>query len=67
MNIFPIKHYVIELSEESSKALSELGKNTMVTDSLSSEWTKKSIYWTRKWKIRIKKSICLNYDNKAFY
>ena len=42
MNIFPIKHYEIELLNDSSKALSELENNTMITDSLSSEWTKKA-------------------------
>jgi len=42
MNIFPIKNYEIELINDSSKALSELENNTMITDSLSSEWTKKA-------------------------
>ena len=42
MNIFPIKHYEIELLNDSSKALLELENNTMITDSLSSEWTKKA-------------------------
>jgi len=42
MNIFPIKYYEIELLSDSSKALSELEKNTMITDSLTSEWTKKA-------------------------
>jgi hypothetical protein len=42
MNIFPIQYYEIELLNDSSKALSELEKNTMITDSLTSEWTKKA-------------------------
>ena len=42
MNIFPIKYYEIELLTDSSKALAELEKNTMITDSLDSEWTKKA-------------------------
>lgn len=42
MKIFPIKYYEIELLSDSSKALSELEKNTMITDSLTSEWTKKA-------------------------
>jgi hypothetical protein len=42
MNIFPIKNYEIELLNDSSKALSELENNTLITDSLSSEWTKKA-------------------------
>lgn len=42
MNIFPIKNYEIELSNDSSKALYELKKNTMITDSLISEWTEKA-------------------------
>jgi len=41
MNIFPAKNYEFELLFDSSKALSELEKNTMITDSLVSEWTKK--------------------------
>nr|WP_315220687.1 hypothetical protein [uncultured Flavobacterium sp.] len=42
MKIFPIKHYEIELLNDSSKAISVLENNTMITDSLSSEWTKKA-------------------------
>ncbi|WP_219634601.1 hypothetical protein, partial [Flavobacterium chungangense] len=42
MNIFPIKHYEIELLSDSSKALAELKKNTLITNSLTSEWTKKA-------------------------
>ena|SRR5690606_18891412 len=41
MKIFPISNYQIELKKESSDALSELEKNTLITDSLVSEWTKK--------------------------
>ncbi|MEO8236954.1 MAG: hypothetical protein ABI576_02525 [Flavobacterium sp.] len=42
MNIFPIKRYEIELLNDSSKALSELENNTMITDYHFSEWTKKA-------------------------
>jgi len=42
MKMFPVKYYEIELLNDCSKALSELEKNTMITDSLSSEWTKKA-------------------------
>ena len=42
MKIFPTNNYQFELKKESSVALSELEKNTMITDSLVSEWTKKT-------------------------
>ena len=41
MNIFPTKNYEFELLFDRSEALSELEKNTMITNSLVSEWTKK--------------------------
>ena len=42
MKIFPSNNYEFELTKESSNALSELEKNTLITDSLVSEWTKKA-------------------------
>ncbi|MFD2824537.1 hypothetical protein ACFS5M_12715 [Lacinutrix iliipiscaria] len=42
MKIFPTNNYVFELTKESTDALSELEKNTLITDSLVSEWTKKT-------------------------
>nr|WP_042294497.1 hypothetical protein [Nonlabens ulvanivorans] len=42
MKIFPTNNYEFELTKESTKALSELEKNTLITDSLVSEWTKKA-------------------------
>src|SRR5690606_2208846 len=42
MKIFPTNKYEFEMTKESSDALSELEKNTMITDSLVSEWTKKT-------------------------
>ena len=42
MKIFPTNNYQFELKKESSDALSELEKNTLITDSLVSEWTKKA-------------------------
>lgn len=42
MKIFPTNNYEFELINESSDALSELEKNTLITDSLVSEWTKKA-------------------------
>ena len=42
MKIFPINNYEIELTKEYSDALLELEKNTLITDSLVSEWTKKA-------------------------
>jgi len=42
MKIFPFKNYEFELLSDSSKALSELEQNTLITDSLVSQWTKKS-------------------------
>ena|SRR5690554_1175325 len=42
MKIFPTNNYEFELTKESTDALSELAKNTLITDSLVSEWTKKA-------------------------
>ncbi len=42
MKIFPTNNYQFELKKENSDALSELEKNTLITDSLVSEWTKKA-------------------------
>ena len=42
MNIFPTNNYEFELTKERTDALSELEKNTLITDSLVSEWTKKA-------------------------
>ncbi|MCB0473069.1 MAG: hypothetical protein KDC56_08420 [Flavobacteriaceae bacterium] len=42
MKIFPTSSYQFELKKESSVALSELEKNTLITKSLVSEWTKKA-------------------------
>ena len=42
MKIFPTNNYEFELTKESSDALSELEKNTLITESLVSEWTKKA-------------------------
>ena len=42
MKIFPANNYEFELTKESTDALSELEKNTLITDSLVSEWTKKA-------------------------
>lgn len=41
MKIFPRNNYEFELTKESSDALSQLEKNTLITESLVSEWTKK--------------------------
>ena len=42
MKIFPTNNYEFELSNDSSKAMAELEQNTLITDSLVSEWTKKA-------------------------
>ena len=42
MKIFPTYYYQFEIKKKSSDALSELKKNTMITNSLVSEWTKKA-------------------------
>jgi hypothetical protein len=41
MKLFPTKNFTIELRENSSIAMAELKKNTDITDSLVSDWTKK--------------------------
>ena len=42
MKIFPTDNYEFELSKDGSKAMAELEQNTLITDSLVSEWTKKA-------------------------
>jgi hypothetical protein len=41
MKLFPTNNYQFELKKDSSDALLELEKNTLITESLVSEWTKK--------------------------
>ncbi|WCO03625.1 hypothetical protein [Psychroserpens ponticola] len=42
MKIFPTKNYEFELTKDSLSAMSELKNNTLISDSLTSEWTKKA-------------------------
>ena len=42
MKIFPAKIYEFKLLIDSSKAITELDKNTFKTDTLNAEWTEKT-------------------------
>jgi len=42
MKLFPKRNFTAELSEISSVAMGELKRNTDITDSLISDWTKKA-------------------------
>jgi len=42
MKLFPTKTFTAELTENSSTAMAELKRNTDITDSLVSDWTKKA-------------------------
>ncbi len=42
MKLFPTKNFTAELTENSATAMAELKRNTDITDSLVSDWTKKA-------------------------
>lgn len=42
MKIFPIKNYTFRLINESSETIAELEKNTLITESLTSQYTNKA-------------------------
>lgn len=42
MKLFPKRNFITELSENSSLVMEELKRNTDITDSLVSDWTKKA-------------------------
>ncbi len=42
MKVFPKNNYEFELTKGKTHAISELQKNTYITDSLTSQWTKKA-------------------------
>ncbi|KAA1239368.1 hypothetical protein [Aquimarina sp. RZ0] len=42
MKLFPKRNFIAELSGSSSEAMAELKRNTDITDSLVSDWTKKA-------------------------
>ncbi len=42
MKLFPKRNFIVELSESNSIAMAELKRNTDITDSLISDWTKKA-------------------------